>query len=113
MSKKIIIAVVLLLSVAIVFAACKDKNFKEVDKVTNEKGEEIIIYEDEDGTKYVENKDGDKVAIVPDKDGFYDDLDSLVENPTEDKNKNEGNTIVVGNDDGEASIDWNDIVPVS
>ncbi len=116
MSKKIIIALVLVLAVSVVFSACS-KKYEEVDKVTNSNGEEIIIYADEEGNKYVENKDGDKVAIGPDEDGFYDDLNSLIENPSSDKkgsSSKDDDKIIVGDGDGsEASIDWNNIASVS
>lgn len=124
MSKKLIIAVALLLVAAFVLCACENKKYTEVDKVQGDDGEEIVIYEDEEGTKYVENKDGDKVPVTQSPDGFYDDLNSLVENgkPSEDKKDDEeedptdsgiviGDGTVEGN--GDASISWDDIATVS
>ncbi len=124
MSKKLIVAVALLLVAAVVLCACENKKYTEVDKIQSDDGKEIVIYEDEEGTKYVENKDGDKVPVTQSPDGFYDDLNSLVENgkPSEDKkdDKEEDTTdggIVIGDGtvegNGDASISYDDIATVS
>ncbi len=126
MSKKLIIAIALVLAIAVVFCACERKRYTEVDKVTGDDGKEIIIYEDEEGSKYVDNKDGDKVPVTSDVDGFYDDLNSVVENSTSKKNdKNDKDDkeepskdgiINIGGEDsngGDATISWDDIAEVS
>ncbi len=118
MNKKIIIAIAVMLAVAVVFCACENKKYKEVDRVTGDDGKEIVIYEDEDGSKYIDNKDGDKVPVTQSPDGFYDDLNSIVEDSTADKkNDNEekpsGEIIIGDASQGEASIDWDDIATVS
>ncbi len=124
MNKKILIAVGLTLAVAAVFSACKkEKKYEEVGKITGDDGKEIVLYTDEEGSTYVENANGEKVPVTSDPDGFYDDLNSVVKDPTPDKNdgkddknepsENEGDTIIIGDDKGDASIDWNEIGSVS
>ncbi len=119
MSKKLIIAVALLLVAAVVLCACENKKYTQVDKVTGDNGEEIIIYEDEEGSKYVDNKDGEKVPVTSDPDGFYDNLTSIVDQSTteatDDNTENsESDGFVIGDgEQGEASISYDDIASVS
>ncbi len=65
MSKKIIAVAVAVLSIAVLFAACKDKDDVQPPQTTEP---EITTNVDEKGA-YVLNKENEKVYLV-DKDGF-------------------------------------------
>lgn len=82
MSKKIIAVSLLMLAVIVLFAACKKDDYEVSFTVPVEDGEVITVYKDEDGEEFVTNVDGDKIPVTTDKDGFYDDITSLVTQTT-------------------------------
>ena len=82
MSKKIIAVSLLMLAVVVLFAACKKDDYEVSFTVPMDDGEVITVYKDEDGVEFVTNVDGDKIPVTTDKDGFYDDITSLVTQTT-------------------------------
>ena len=82
MSKKIIAVSLLMLAVVVLFAACKKDDYEVSFTVPMDDGEVITVYKDEDGEEFVTNVDGDKIPVTTDKDGFYDDITSLVTQTT-------------------------------
>lgn len=88
MSKKIIVAALLLVAVAVVFSACKKDDYEVSYTVPVEDGEAITVYKDNEGNEFVTNVDGDKIPVTTDKDGFYDDITSLVTETTTKKQDN-------------------------
>lgn len=113
MSKKIILALVVVLSVVMVFAACnKDEEYEnKPGEQTEEPSKEIEVLEDENGNKYVINIEGDKVPLI-DEDGFNIAPEDAVNMEAPDKAESSENTIVIGDgtsSGSEASVDWNDI----
>lgn len=92
MSKKIIIVSLLMLAIVVAFAACKDDDYEVSHTVPVGDDEVIEVYEDKDGNEFVTNVDGDKIPVTTDKDGFYDDITSLITQTTtkaSDENKND------------------------
>ena len=92
MTKKIIVAALLLVAVAVVFSACKKDDYEVSYTVPVEDGEAITVYKDNDGNEFVTNVDGDKIPVTTDKDGFYDDITSLVTETTTKKQDNKTTT---------------------
>ncbi len=92
MSKKIIAVSLLMLAVVVLFAACKKDDYEVSFTVPVEDGEVITVYKDEDGEEFVTNTDGDKIPVTTDKDGFYDDITSLVTQTTTKADKNNSTT---------------------
>ena len=82
MSKKIIAVSVLMLAIVVLFAACKKDDYEVSFTVPMEDGEVITVYQDDEGNEFVTNVDGDKIPVTTDKDGFYDDITSLVTQTT-------------------------------
>ncbi|MBO5944716.1 MAG: hypothetical protein J6Q50_05425 [Clostridia bacterium] len=82
MSKKIIVAALLLMAVAVVFSACKKDDYELSYTVPVEDGDVIEVFKDKEGNEFVTNVDGDKIPVTTDKDGFYDDITSLVTQTT-------------------------------
>ena len=82
MSKKIIAVSLLMLAIVVLFAACKKDDYEVSFTVPMDDGEVITVYQDEDGNEFVTNVDGDKIPVTTDKDGFYDDITSLVTQTT-------------------------------
>ena len=82
MSKKIIAVSLLMLAIVVLFAACKKDDYEVSFTVPMEDGEVITVYQDDDGNEFVTNVDGDKIPVTTDKDGFYDDITSLVTQTT-------------------------------
>ena len=88
MSNKIIVAALLLVAVAVVFSACKKDDYEVSFTVPVEDGEPITVFKDNEGNEFVTNVDGDKIPVTTDKDGFYDDITSLVTETTTKKQDN-------------------------
>ena len=88
MSKKIIAVSVLMLAIVVLFAACKKDDYEVSFTVPMEDGEVITVYQDDEGNEFVTNVDGDKIPVTTDKDGFYDDITSLVTETTTKKQDN-------------------------
>lgn len=103
MSKKIIAVSLLMLAVVVLFAACKKDDYEVSFTVPMDDGEVITVYKDEDGDEFVTNVDGDKIPVTTDKDGFYDDITSLVTQTT----------TKPSDDNPESSTDPNGNVPES
>ena len=82
MSKKIIAASLLMLAIVVLFAACKKDDYEVSFTVPVEDGEVITVFKDDEGNEFVTNVDGDKIPVTTDKDGFYDDITSLVTQTT-------------------------------
>ena len=91
MSKKIIAVSVLMLAIVVLFAACKKDDYEVSFTVPMEDGEVITVYQDDEGNEFVTNVDGDKIPVTTDKDGFYDDITSLVTQTTTTTTKAEKN----------------------
>lgn len=92
MNKKIILTAVLLLAVVVVFAACGKDDYEVSYTVPGTNGEVIEVYKDNEGNEFVTNADGDKIPVTTDKDGFYDDITSLITQTTTTKSNKENNT---------------------
>ncbi len=92
MSKKIIIVAVLMLALVVLFAACKKNDYTVDYTVKLENGDVIEVYEDENGENFITNVDGDEIPVTTDKDGFYDDITSLVTQTTTKANKDNDKT---------------------
>ncbi len=92
MTKKIIIASILLLAIAVVFTACKKDDYEVSFTVPVEDGEDITVYEDEDGNEFVTNADGDKIPVTTDDEGFYDDIQALITETTTKKSSSDKTT---------------------
>lgn len=92
MTKKIVLAVVLLLAVTVLFAACKKEEYKVSHTVPV--GSTIVdVYEDKDGNEYVTNVDGDMIPVTTDAEGFFDSIEDLfTETTTKKSNKNDKTT---------------------
>ena len=91
MTKKIILAVVLLLAVTVLFAACKKEEYKVSHTVPV--GSTVVdVYEDKDGNEYVTNVDGDMIPVTTDAEGFFDSIEDLITETTTKKNKNDKTT---------------------
>ncbi len=106
MNKKIVLVAVVLLLVAVLFAACKDKEDYSADPEQSTKPE-ITTNVDEKGA-YVFNKDDEKVYLV-DEEGFnINPEDAVNMSPS----KEEDGFFINGATDGDknASISWDDIV---
>ena len=88
MSKKIIAASLLMLAIVVLFAACKKEDYEVSFTVPMEDGEVITVYKDDEGNEFVTNVEGDKIPVTTDKDGFYDDITSLVTETTTKKQDN-------------------------
>ncbi|MBR5320932.1 MAG: hypothetical protein IKU41_03740 [Clostridia bacterium] len=88
MSKKIIAASLLMLAIVVLFAACKKDDYEVSFTVPMEDGEVITVYKDDEGNEFVTNVEGDKIPVTTDKDGFYDDITSLVTETTTKKQDN-------------------------
>ncbi|MBR5245766.1 MAG: hypothetical protein IKV25_00155 [Clostridia bacterium] len=103
MSKKIIIAAVVLLAISVLFAACKDKENIEENPTTEP---EITTAVDENGA-YVFNKDNEKVYLLG-EDGFYIDPKDAYNMPAE---KEEDGFYIGGATDGEKepNISWEEL----
>ena len=104
MSKKIIAVSVLMLAIVVLFAACKKDDYEVSFTVPMEDGEVITVYQDDEGNEFVTNVDGDKIPVTTDKDGFYDDITSLVTQTTTtttkaDKNNTTTSTTKPADDD--------------
>ena len=138
MTKKIIVAALLLVAVAVVFSACKKDDYEVSYTVPVEDGEAITVYKDNEGNEFVTNVDGDKIPVTTDKDGFYDDITSLVTETTTKKQDNTttsttkqdkdnttttttnpdkddtttttGAPVQIGGEGHQDSVDWKDIV---
>ncbi len=91
MTKKIIIASILLLAVAVVFTACKKDDYEPSYTIPGENGEVITVYKDEEGNEFVTNIDGDKIPVTTSEEGFYDDIPALITQTT--TKKPSGSTI--------------------
>lgn len=105
MNKKIVLVAVVLLLVAVLFAACKDKEDYSADPEQSTKPE-ITTNVDEKGA-YVFNKDNEKVYLV-DEEGFnINPEDAVNMSPS----KEEEGFYVGGATDGEKvpNISWSDI----
>ncbi len=92
MTKKIIIASILILAVAIIFTACKKDDYEVSFTVPMENGEDITVFQDEDGNEFVTNTDGDKIPVTTDDEGFYDDITSLITETTTKKSSSNKTT---------------------
>lgn len=91
MTKKIALAVVLLLAVTVLFAACKKEEYKVSHTVPV--GSTVVdVYEDKDGNEYVTNVDGDMIPVTTDAEGFFDSIEDLLTETTTKKNKNDKTT---------------------
>ncbi len=91
MTKKIVLAVVLLLAVTVLFAACKKEEYKVSHTVPV--GSTVVdVYEDKDGNEYVTNVDGDMIPVTTDAEGFFDSIEDLITETTTKKNKNDKTT---------------------
>lgn len=91
MTKKIVLAVVLLLAVTVLFAACKKEEYKVSHTVPV--GSIVVdVYEDKDGNEYVTNVDGDMIPVTTDAEGFFDSIEDLLTETTTKKNKNDKTT---------------------
>ena len=88
MSKKIIAASLLMLAIVVLFVACKKDDYEVSFTVPMEDGEVITVYKDDEGNEFVTNVEGDKIPVTTDKDGFYDDITSLVTETTTKKQDN-------------------------
>lgn len=118
MNKKIIAVAVLLLSVVVVFAACKkNTEYKVAYTVTLENGDVVEVYEEENGEKFVTNVDGDKIPVTTDADGFYDSIEALITETTKPADKNnasdKNNTSSTPADNKDKPSSNNDKEPVS
>ncbi len=92
MSKKIIAVSLLMLAIVVLFAACKKDDYEVSFTVPMEDGEVITVYQDDEGNEFVTNVDGDKIPVTTDKDGFYDDITSLVTQTTTTTKADKNNT---------------------
>ncbi len=97
MNKKIILMVALMLTLVVVFAACKKDEYKEAGGTTV--GPELEASSDEYGY-FVTNVDGDRIPVTSDSDGFYDNLEDLITATTEKSDS----VIPSINADGEAFV---------
>ena len=86
MSKKIIVAALLVLAVTVLFAACKKDEYVLSHTVPAETGA-INVFEDKDGNEFVTNTDGDLIPVTTDKDGFLDDVEDLITATTDPSKK--------------------------
>lgn len=89
MTKKIIVAALLVLAVTVLFAACKKDEY-QVSHTVPVGTSSVEVYEDKDGNEYVTNVDGDMIPVTTDADGFFDSIeDLLTETTTKKSNKND------------------------
>ncbi len=105
MNRKIVLVAVVLLLVAVLFAACKKDEYEGQPEQSTKP--EITTNVDEKGA-YVFNKDNEKVYLV-DEEGFnINPEDAVNMSPS----KEEDGFFINGATDGDknASISWNDIV---
>ena len=92
MTKKIIVAALLVLAVTVLFAACKKDEY-QVSHTVPVGTSSVEVYEDKDGNEYVTNVDGDMIPVTTDADGFYDNIENLfTETTTKKSNKNDKTT---------------------
>ncbi len=90
MTKKIIVAALLVLAVTVLFAACKKDEY-QVSHTVPVGTSSVEVYEDKDGNEYVTNVDGDMIPVT-NEEGFYEDIESLFTETTTKKNKNDKTT---------------------
>lgn len=109
MKKKYIIAVaVAILALAVLFAACKKDEEEEDKPVNGESNAAESISTEENGDMYVTNVDGDKIPVTTDKDGFFDDIKSLVTATTAKASEQSGTSSPASANKGEPSSSQSD-----
>lgn len=90
-NKKYIAVAVVFLLVAVIFTACKKKEYDKTP-VTETRStvafdENATITTDENGDPYITNLYGDKIPVTEDEDGFFDDISTMFTQTTTQKDK--------------------------